>query len=396
MKNSIVLLFITSLWLVFSQCGKDGIDIESNYYAEEDYALLSQYLNIPNVPANYQIKFPDYYGPGRGPSFNTDLATLGKVLFYDVNLSKDRSVSCASCHKQELAFSDDVAFSKGIENRETTRNSLALGSVFSFNEYYGPSSSIRIPFFWDNRAESAMEQAAQTLKNENEMGMDMPTVVERVKDAPYYVPLIQKAFGKTDISAYEILNAISEFTNTIGSVNSRYDQALDVLYAEKGFSFQNHLSNSLDLLTTKENLGKNIYLSNCASCHNNINGAPNVLSANNGLDLVYTDKGIGAISTTNNIGMFKVPTLRNIELTAPYMHDGRFATLEEVVEHYSTGIQDHPNLSQELKTYSEENSQYEPIKFNFTDSEKANLIAFLRTFTDEEFLNKEVYSDPFK
>ncbi len=393
MKNKITFLSLIFLGIVFTQCAKEGVEIESNYYSEEDYALISEHLNLPNTSLDYTLNFPNYYGrPGN--QFDSDLATLGRVLFYDVNLSKDRSVSCASCHKQELAFADDVPFSKGIENRETSRNSLALGSVFNFREYYGPS---RVPFFWDNRVETVEEQSEQTLANENEMGMEMHTVVARVKEFSYYGPLFKQAFGSAEVNSEKVLAAVSEFVNTIGSYNSLYDQALDDLYAEKGFSYTQYLEQDLAKLNAQENAGKNIYLSNCASCHGNINGLPGQVAANNGLDMDYLDKGIGDLNNdASQIGMFKVPTLRNIELTGPYMHDGRFATLEEVVEHYSNGIQDHPNLNNELKVYSYDTYDYEPVKMNFSNTDKENLLAFLRTFTDEGMLSKQIYADPFK
>ena len=202
------------------------------------------------------------------------MATLGRVLFYDKNLSKDKTISCASCHAQSIAFSDDKAFSDGIENRATDRNSLALGAVFSFSEYYGNASFGRIPFFWDNRASSVQEQSEQTFANPNEMGMEMHQVLERVKEMPYYTPLMKAAFGLGDITEQKILDAINEFVNSLGSFNAPFDKALDN-------EFRNHnnaisaVQEDFALFNAQENLGKRLYLDNCASCHGPLLGRSN-------------------------------------------------------------------------------------------------------------------------
>lgn len=396
-KYSFLTLFAV-ICLMMTACQKDdnNPDVSINYYTQEDYSMMSQYLNIPEFPLSYKLDFPDYYNTDF-TNFDKDIATLGRVLFYDVNLSEDRQISCGSCHKQEIAFSDDIAFSEGINQKVTTRNTLALGSVFSFNEYYGAENFGRIPFFWDNRATTVAEQSKQTIANENEMGMEMDQVVDRVVEEPYYRPLFDAAYGRgTTVTKENVLEAISEFVNSMGSFSAKFDEGLNLESAgTTGFINLTNLANQdFGNFTAQENYGKAIYQQNCASCHSAILSAPPKARANNGLDVEYDDKGIGAMTGANaDKGMFKVPTLRNIALTAPYMHDGRFQTLEEVIDHYSTGIQLHPNLDYDLR------SGNGAKQFNFNADEKAALLAFLQTATDEIYIDpvaSEKYSDPFK
>jgi len=387
-------LLLGMLCMFLTACQKDdnSPEVTVNYYSPEDYALMEEYLDIPARPMSYTLDFPDYYNTPF-TNFDKDLATLGRVLFYDVNLSEDRAISCASCHKQEIAFSDDLALSDGINERKTARNSIALGSVFSFSEYYGAESFGQIPFFWDNRASSVEEQAAATFGNPDEMGMEMHEVVERVNESPYYRPLFSAAYGRNaEVTEENVLGAISEFVNSMGSVDSKFDQGLTLKRQGTPSGNLTTLANQdFSNFSAQENLGKAIYQQNCASCHSPIMSAPSKTRANNGLDMVYEDQGIGSYTNSNqDKGMFKVPTLRNIALTAPYMHDGRFQTLEEVIEHYSDGIQDHDNLDNDLKNLGA------PKKFNFTDEEKAALLAFMQTGTDEAYITATKYSDPFK
>lgn len=388
MKLKHTLLPCLAIILVLFSC-KDGIEIEQSYYPGDDYATIAEYLNLPAHALDYENAFPTYYR-STSAVFDKDMATLGRVLFYDKNLSEDRTISCESCHKQQIAFSDDVALSEGVQARRTSRNSLALGSVFSFREYYGSVTQGRIPFFWDNRASSVQAQSKETLKNANEMDMDMHQVLERVEDLPYYKPLFKAAYRDGEITDDRILDAIGEFVNSIGSFNSKYDQALDEYYSDRG-NLSGIDDSDLNLFSEEENLGMQLYLANCASCHGRTAQAPGAVSANNGLAMSYEDKGMGGYTNNNSDnGIFKVPTLRNVALTGPYMHDGSFATLEEVIDHYSNGISNHPNLSTDLKIGNEAR------KMDFSATEKAALVAFLQAFTDESLMTAEKFSNPFK
>ena len=396
MKNFNYSIFLFAFLILgcFS-CKKDVEKIEFNYYGEGMHEMMNEYIDIPEFPLHYTNHFPEYYGGTT--NFNKDLATLGRVLFYDKKLSTDETISCASCHKQELAFGDDIDFSVGIEDRRTSRNSLALGAVFSFRVYYGSPLDGGIPFFWDNRASSVQEQSIQTFANENEMGMEMHQVVSRIKNLPYYAPLVKRAFDDSGITDDRVLDAIAIFVNSIGSFNSKYDRALsnsDFQLFRTGDN--NGLPATLSDFSSQENAGMALYMTNCGSCHGEVNNVPGKVQANNGLDMIYEDNGAGDFtSRSSDMGKFKVPTLRNIMVTGPYMHDGRFETIEEVVEHYSSGIQLHENLDKELK------SSNSALKMNFTAQEKLDLIAFLNTFTDIDFLDPssntgKKYSDPFK
>ena len=379
--------FLLVFAFFFTQCAKDEFEIIQKSYEDKDYAVLSQHLNLPANTLDYDLHFPTYYRGGSSTEINANRATLGRVLFYDKNLSVDGSTSCASCHIQTAGFSDTKAFSDGVNSRATARNSMALGAVFSFHEYYGPS---RVPFLWDNKATTAEEQALLALTNKDEMGMELGEMVQRVRNKEYYEVLYEYAYGNGEITSDNLLNAIATFVNSIGSFESKFDESLDKSIEK----FQNEyvaIYEDFDDYTVAENMGKKLYVENCGACHGVIAGAPDRLSANNGLDMVYTDKGIGAISQDpEEYALFKVPTLRNITLTAPYMHDGRFSTIEEVLDHYSSGIQDHPNLSTHLKTGNT------PVQFDFTTEEKQALIAFFHTLTDEKLATYEKFSDPFK
>jgi len=377
----------------FLACKRDGIDITYDYYGEENYEELSAKLNLPNQLLSYDIVFPEH-APFGNFSFNDDLVTLGRVLFYDTNLSLDRSVSCASCHKQALAFSDDVAFSKGIDNHITDRNSLALGSVISFQGYYGSATFGLVPFFWDNRASSANDQTEETLKNNKEMGMSDDLMVSRVKEQSFYEPLVNKAHNKTleTITSAEVISAIGAFVNALGSFNNKFDQAYDDFLSKDGNNVVDIGTKDFAMFSPLENQGKNLYVANCGACHGRQQHGPDKILGNNGLSAIYSDKGIGALSSKDDeYGLFKVPTLRNVQLTAPYMHDGSIETLEQVIDHYSNGIANHPNLSAELQ---DENG--DAMKFNYSQEEKSALLAFLNTLTDTDYIVEERYSDPFK
>lgn len=388
MKTRFLLLsFFCALFLVYS-CKQD-LEINSTLYSDEEYALISQYLDLPDESIDFTLYFPNYYRTSHITTDN-EIATLGRVIFYDKNLSKDRSISCASCHKQELAFSDNLPLSEGIEGRSTLRNSLALGAVFSFSEYYGSISSNRIPFMWDNRFGSVSDQSESAFGDDNEMGMHMDQVVERIKEQPYYEPLFKKAYGFESMTELNVLNALDAFVNSMGSSHSKFDLEIEKEYYSV-FNFMENSSKPLDGFTEEENRGKALFMNNCSSCHGSIVGPANTIAEYNGLELEAGDIGYEKISKwPNDRGKFKVPTLRNVALTAPYMHDGRFATLDEVLEHYSSGIKYAPNLGSELK---EGNSAK---KFNFSEEDKKAIIAFFNTLTDEEYINDPKFSDPFK
>jgi cytochrome c peroxidase len=384
------LLTLSILAFVLSSCIADDVKISTSHYTAEEIQTLQKYLDLPETRDEYTVQIAEHMlkSGAQAPFINDAKATLGRVLFYDTKLSKTNETSCASCHKQSLAFSDDKALSDGINGQKTKRNSLPLASVANFSSSYdggGPSFSGGIGFFWDERASTISEQSSLTIQDDIEMGMDMDELAVKLSQEEYYKILFRKAYGEEIISPNLILDAIQEFVNSFVSTQSPFDEGLNRMNSVDVFSDFSNFS-------AQENMGKRLFVENCSSCHAaDMSTATAINMANNGLDAVYEDNGLGArtFNEADN-GVFKVPFLRNIELTYPYMHDGRFNTLEEVVEHYSTGIKAHPNLSDQLKdVYGN------PRRFNFTAEEKAALVAFLKTVTDDNFVQQGRFADPF-
>ncbi|MEZ4949259.1 MAG: cytochrome c peroxidase [Saprospiraceae bacterium] len=401
MKN-INLFYLAALAMFsFASCVQDDVKIQSYHYSEEQFKVISEHLNLPADPIDYSVELPIHIlnsGATTAPVDN-DKATLGRVLFYDNNLSGNNKVSCASCHDQSLAFADGKAKSEGFDGQLTKRNSLALGSVVSFSATYqgGNTNSFAsnngARFFWDERAGSVAEQSTLTIQDDIEMGMDLDKLPAKLKSIDYYKVLFETAFPDEEINKENILAALSEFINAMGSFESKFD----VEAANSGGNFGNIQNQDFNGFTVEENKGKQLYNDNCASCHGVNFASPGVLVANNGLDMVYEDKGVGGVSNQSiEEGLFKVPSLRNIALTGPYMHDGRFETLEDVIEHYSSNIKNHKNLSFQLKEFDQNGSNQIAKKFNFSEEDKTALVAFLNTLTDQKFIAAEKFADPFK
>lgn len=334
-------------------------------------------LKLPSNPLDYIGEFNTISQKigltnGSNPEITNEGATLGRVLFYDVALSRNNAISCASCHHQSKAFSDGMAQSIGFEGKRTPRNSMAIINAVTNNN-----------LFWDSRSSSAFDLALKPVKNHIEMGMeDMNLLTSKLAGIEYYPELFVKAFGSTEITEEKIAKAMAQFLCSIGSTNSKFDQGA---------------SNRFANFTTQEKIGKDLFFgpkTKCSRCHSGQNfsapdfpgggyGQPEVKgTANIGLDIVYKDPGKGD-------GKFRIPSLRNIALTAPYMHDGRFATLEDVVEHYNSGIMNHPQLDENLK------SKGQAVQMNLSQFEKDALVAFLRTLTDFSLTTNPKFSDPF-
>jgi cytochrome c peroxidase len=221
------------------------------------------------------------------------------------------------------------------------------------------------------------------------MGMTLPLLRARVSAESFYTNLFARAFGSVEVTDHRISQALAQFVRSIVSTQSKFDAG-----AAAPMRFSN--------FTTQENLGRQIFFgqvgqATCAACHGTDNFVPGPNINNNGLENPYVDKGLGGVTgLAQDEGKFKVPSLRNIALTGPYMHDGRFATLEEVVEFYNSGVVNHRNLSPPLRVPSPPGTPPgTPLRLNLTAAEKAGLVAFLKTLTDTNLATNPKYTDPF-
>ena len=347
----------------------------------DDTPLQTAYLDLPSTPYSYNVGLDD------------DLPTLGRVLFYDRQLSVNNSISCASCHKQELGFADNVAFSKGFDDKPTLRNSMPIQNISASTFFPDTGFIIRDPIgmpgffsftqlFWDGREASLPRMVLRPIVNHVEMGVrDLDQLNEKIASIPYYNDLFTKAFGSGEVTSEKIGRALSSFLISITSRRTEFDKAMT---QERE-------------LTALETEGQHLFFTtyDCNQCHQLQSPDGYVFAgtfANVGLDAVPEDKGLGAVTgIPGDNGKFKIPSLRNVALTAPYMHDGRFSTLSEVLDHYSDGIQDDDNLDVRLKDNSGA-----PLRMHIPESDKKAIIAFLQTMTDREMITDVRFSNPFK
>lgn len=297
------------------------------------------------------VAVPPRFPPAPAPADNAITSArleLGKKLFYDKRLSRTGEVSCASCHQQELAFADPRPVSIGVHGRTGTRNAPPL-----INLAWNTS------FFWDGGVKTLEQQAVGPITNPLEMDMTMGEVVQRVSADPEYVRLSRAAYG-SELRPEVVTKGIASFLRSLVSGKSRFDR---------------YLEGDAAALTASEKRGADIALGergDCFHCHVGFNLTNNAF-ANNGL--VSADTGRTRITEkTEDEGKFKVPTLRNVALTAPYMHDGSLATLRDVIDFYSRGGQGHPNTDPIIR----------PL--NLSGQEKEDLLAFLGSLTDEGFV----------
>lgn len=363
-------------------------------------ALKALTPNLPPQPYNYTDNTYRMVvtngGDNTGGILQSDaVTTLGRLLFYDPRLSVNNAISCASCHKQQYAFADNAALSTGYQGAKTQRNTPAIINAVN-----------KSVFFWDGRVGSLELQTLMPVRNHVEMGLEKTNLLPgKLATISYYPDYFQQAFGTPEITTGRISAALASFVRAIVSANSPMDQ----------------FNISADAMQ-----GRALFISkfHCATCHrgNNLGGAsifspygttidsvqtpsqsaqvPN--TSNIGLDVSYTDQGEQALTgRANQNGYFVIPSLRNISLTAPYMHDGRFQTLEEVIEHYSTGIQAHPDLDPVLLQSNFDQgfvstTTGQPVRMNMTATEKRQLIAFLNALTDQTVTTDVRFSDPFK
>jgi cytochrome c peroxidase len=356
---------------------------------------------LPAEPYNY-LANAQFIGGAQNLDFTNNSATLGRVLFYDKALSFNGNMSCGSCHFQDKGFADNVRFNKGVFGNVLKRNTLSItGNNFLM--------------FWDGRSSGMQDLVLRPVANHDEMVQDPIALVNKIKQFPYYQDLFKKAYGSEEITLEGIENALASFCVCIVPVSTKFDKGLSTLTSQFSFTFIDSTT-SLFNFNTAENKGMSLFYgkARCSSCHH-----PEIITgyyggspyANIGLDIVYNDNGLGALANDGNQnGKFKIPNIRNVALTAPYMHDGRFNTLEEVVDHYNTSIKPNRNLSPRLYQNRlsdldlfliEEQNQgpstvaITPVKLGLNLDEKAALVAFLKTLTDEEMKRDIKFSNPF-
>lgn len=306
-------------------------------------------------------RFPQVKLPADNPLTEEGVA-LGRRLFQDTRLSVNGTQSCASCHTQGHAFADERRFSLGAEQQAGRRNAMPL-----FNLAWHPA------FFWDGRAATLREQVLMPIQDKNEMNETLPNVIAKLNAVPDYQTDFAKAFGTPGITTDRLAKALEQFLLTFISQESRFDQA-----ARKVAELTESEKRGLQLFVTEFDPKRGLRGADCFHCHGGTLFTSQAY-ANNGLELAPDDLGRMAVTRDEaDRGKFKTPSLRNIARTAPYMHDGRFATLEQVVEHYSSGVRRtatlDPNLAKHPETGIQLNAQ-----------EKTDLVAFLKTLTDETF-----------
>ncbi len=332
---------------------------------------------------------PFVFGNFRVPADNPltqEAVQLGRRLFYDKRLSGDNTVACSTCHLQHLAFTDGKAKAVGVSGKPLEFNSMSLANLL-----WGARH-----FFWNGRAGSLEEQALMPIQRPDEMAQNLDELIDELKTDDTYPDLFRSAYGK--ISADNIARALASFERTLISADSKYDQ---------------HLRGEVKL-STEEELGRKLFMAhpdvkvsqrgaNCIDCHSQFltsgfNAQFDGFS-NNGLDTeAMLNPGLQLVTgQVADRGKFKVPTLRNIALTAPYMHDGRFSTLEQVLDHYNEGIRFSDTLSPLIM--EADNQQQDTvgirISLNLNEEEKRAIIAFLHTLTDRSFITEENFSNPF-
>lgn len=366
-----------------SACSRYGA--ETSHETPEGVAGLTT-IDFADV-ANYAAPpLPEYFdetvewldnSPAGNP-IDDKVATLGRALFYDMRMSTNNRVSCASCHQQAIGFTDWIRFSNGISSAATTdMHSMRLANL----RYWKPGTA-----FWDRRADSLEQQVSEPIHNLVELGWggDAGTIddlIRKLGDTDYYPDLFDWAFGTPTITEPRMQQALAQFLRSMVSSSSRWDSGYEIVFSATAPN--RALDLDLPNFSAQENRGRHLFMASverggagCAACHLPPTFALSPDSLSNGLDAGETR-------------LFKAPSLRNVGLSGPYMHDGRFATLDDVIAFYSSGIQDAPSLDPRLRQGAL------PLRLNLSPVDREALKAFLMTLTDNELITDEKFSDPF-
>jgi len=364
--------------LALTACGGERTPDGVAKFTTIDFAHVDNY-SAPTLPAYFDETVTALDNSQASNAVNDRVATLGRVLFYDLQLSTNNRASCASCHQQAVGFTDPMRFSNGISSAATTEaHAMRLGNL----RYWQPGST-----FWDRRAASAEAQASHPLHSLVEMGWggaagDINGLIRKMAATAYYPDLFDWAFGSPTITEPRIQQALAQFVRSIISSSSRWDTGYATVFSADA----NDRALDVDLpnFTRQENRGRQLFMTpvdqggaGCSACHLPPTFALAADSHSNGLDAGETR-------------IFKAPSLRSVGLTGPYMHDGRFATLAEVVDFYDHGIQAGPALDPRLRQGAS------PQRLGMSANDRAALVAFLMTLDDTALIKNARFSDPFR
>jgi cytochrome c peroxidase len=375
---------VGALTLVLAACG-GGEKAEPSAtpagvaaYTTLDFAKVADY-SASRLPAYFDgtVKALDHSSASNAA--HDRVATLGRVLFYDLRLSTNDKASCASCHRQALGFTDSMRFSNGISNAATTDfHAMRLGNL----RYWQPGST-----FWDRRAPSVEAQASQPIHSLVEMGWGgaaggFDKLTRKMGATRYYPDLFAWAFGSSTITEGRMQQALAQFVRAMVSSSSRWDTGYGRVFSPAAPN--RALDVDLPNFSGQENRGRHLFMTGvgqggagCSSCHLPPTFALAANARSNGLDAGETR-------------LFKAPSLRSVGLTGPYMHDGRFATLAEVVDFYDHGIQEGPALDDRLR------QGRGPRRLGLSAADRAALVAFLMTLSDPVLTKDARFSDPFR
>ncbi len=333
----------------------------------------------PTLPVHYTGLIGGNTDNGRTAPITNAGALLGRVLFHDRQLSVNGTVSCASCHVQGTGFTDSRQFSVGFEGGQTPMHSMRLSNA----RFWAPGTA-----FWDRRAATLEAQAIQPIQDAVEMGFDaahggLGALVTRLQGQAHYPELFTLAFGDATITSTRMQLAVAQYVRSIVSAGSRWDTGYAQVYhaalPDRGVSIP------IPTFTAQENRGRQLFFTpppqggaGCSACHVAPTFALAANSQRNGLDAGETR-------------LFKSPSLKDVGVGGPFMHDGRFSTLAQVVEHYNSGIQNGPALDQRLR-----GPGGQPLRLNLSAADRAALVAFMQTLTDAALAADAKFSDPFR
>jgi cytochrome c peroxidase len=363
-KRHIIIAIVFTLLMsviVVSSCNKDKTPTPTG----EEPPATTPYT-VSRIP-NFRIMPTDIANP-----LTVEGIALGKKLFFDPILSKDSTLSCEGCHKKEHSFSDNRRFSIGVDGIAGRRQSMALVNLAWYDN----------KFFWDGRVNTLREQAEKPIEDPIEMHLPLSEAVNRLQNNATYVSLFWNAFGTKTITKDLITKALEQFQKTLISYNSKYDK-----YTRGEIALDTFELRGLTIFNTEK--------ADCFHCHTTSELVihPTKIFSNNGLDEAATvndfvDKGLGAITGLDtDKGKFKIPTLRNLAFTAPYMHDGRFNTLEGVIEMYNAGYKHSPTVDNILiEKAAVRYANTGEYGLQLSSHEKECLKRFLLTFSDSSFV----------